>query len=142
MADKQELTEKLTLENGLEITLRPASQVAIDELVEDMGGYELQSNLAALPESEIVAYFKAMSPDELKEYNAAHRRQALYCLGFGVVSDPPASDIEILRQLGKHSDIPQIRRAHWLLYVAGMTREDKSRVVGTIMALTRLYDGR
>jgi len=132
---------EIELENGLKLNLRPVSQPALDEIVDDLGGYVLQSELAKLSSEELVAHFRAMSQDELRRYNAALHCQALYCLGFGVVDDPSTDDIALLQHLGKDSDIPQIRRAHWLLCVAGITRADKNSIIGAIMALTRISDG-
>ena len=132
---------EIELENGLKLNLRPVSQPALDEIVDDLGGYVLQSELAKMPAEELLDYFRAMPPAELRSYNETLRRQALYCLGFGVVDDPSPDDIALLQHLGKDSDIPQIRRAHWLLCVAGITRTDKNSIIGAIMALTRIRDG-
>jgi hypothetical protein len=133
---------QIKLENGLELLLQPVSQPALDELLDDLGGYAEQARLAALSPEERVAHFRAMSPAELAAHNAILRRQALYCLGFGVVTDPSPDDVALLQHLGKDSPLPQIRRAHWLLYVAGITRTDKSDIIGNVMALTRISDGR
>jgi len=131
---------EIELANGLKLLLQPVSQPALDELTADLGGYALQARLAQMDEAAVVAYFRALPPDQLEAYNATLRRQALYCLGFGVVTDPTADDIALLQHLGKDSDIPQIRRAHWLLYVAGITRDDKNTIIGAIMALTRISE--
>ena len=132
---------EIELANGLKLLLQPVSQPALDELTADLGGYALQARLAQMDEAAVVAYFRALPPDQLEAYNATLRRQALYCLGFGVATEPPEDAVTLLQHLGKDSDIPQIRRAHWLLYVAGITRADKVRIIGTVMALTRLADG-
>jgi len=131
---------EIELTNGLKLLLRSVSQPALDEIIADLGGYEFQAEMAQKTAAEIAAYFRALPADELQRYNATLRRQALYCLGFGVVTDPTADDIALLQHLGKDSDIPQIRRAHWLLYVAGITRDDKNTIIGAIMALTRISE--
>jgi len=133
---------QIELENGLELLLRPVSQPALDELIDDLGGYTQQLRLAQMSTEELAAHFRALSPDKLERYNATQRRLMLYCFGFGVVTEPPDDAAPLLQYLSVDSDIPQIRRAHWLLYVAGITRTDKSSIVGNVMALTRISDGR
>jgi hypothetical protein len=133
---------QIKLENGLELLLKPVSQPALDEILDDLGGCAEQLRLAEMSIAELTAHFRAMPPAELAAHNAILRRQMLYCLGFGVVTDPPPDDVTLLQHLGKDSPLPQIRRAHWLLYVAGITRADKSTIIGNVMGLTRISDGR
>jgi hypothetical protein len=133
---------EIELENGLKLLVQPVSQPAIDELIDDLGGYPYQLRLSEMSTEAVTAHFRAMPPDKLKAYNDTLRRQSLYCLGFGVATDPPEDAITLLQHLGKDSPIPQIRRAHWLLYVAGITRADKVNIIGAVLALTRISDGR
>jgi len=132
---------QIELENGLELLLQPVSQPALDELIDDLGGYAEMLRLSQMNATELAEHFRAMHPAKLATYNATQRRLMLYCFGFGVVTDPPEDDIPLLEHLGIDSAIPQIRRAHWLLYVTGITRADKSNIIGNVMALTRMSDG-
>lgn len=132
---------QIELENGLTLTLCPVSQPALDELIDDLGGYAEQVRLGQLSTEQLTAHFRALAPARLAAYNAVQRRLMLYCFGFGVVNDPTPEDVALLEHLGIDSPLPQIRRAHWLLYVAGITRTDKSNIISNVMALTRISDG-
>jgi len=127
---------QFNLENGTELWLCPVSQVTLEQIIADLGGYALQSRLAALPEAEVRAHFAAYTPEELAAYLAAQQRQLYYCLGWGVVNDPDPAAGAALALLEKSSPHPHIQRLNWLLYVAGLTRQDKARLIGAIMALT------
>jgi len=132
---------QIKLENGLELLIQPVSQPALDDLIDDLGGYAEQARVAEMNDAERATYFRELPYATLDKYIHTLRCQAMYCLGFGVVTDPPPEAVALLQHLDKDSDLPQIRRAHWLLYVAGMTRVDKSNIIGSVMALTRLNDG-
>ena len=126
----------IELSNGLTLQLQPVSQVAIDEIIADLGGYELQSRLAEMHDAALRAHFGAYTKDEMADYLAAQHRQMLYCFGWGVVDDPPQDALDALDLLGKNHRLPAIRRANWLIYVAGISRPDKSQIIGHVMALT------
>ena len=127
---------KITLDSGAELELQPGSQVAMAEIITDLGGYELQSRLAAMDEDELRAHFTAYTPAEMQAYLAAQHRQMLYCFGWGVVDAPSPDAVALLESLGCTSALPQLQRARWLVYVAGLTSADKARVIGGVMALT------
>jgi hypothetical protein len=127
---------KITLSTGLELELQPVSQVAIDEIIIDLGGYELQWQLAALDDEALRSHFAGYAPAEMTAYLDAQHRQMLYCLGWGVADEPPPEAVDALRVLKRDSEFPQVRRAYWLFYVAGLTRADKALVIGGVMALT------
>ena len=130
------VNEKLTLDNGNEITLRGVSQVTMDEILADLGGFDLQRRLSIMTADELETHFATYSEDERQEFLDAQRREVLYCLGWGVVDDPQPDDLAALNLLGKTSEFENVRRAYWLLYAANLTRRDKARIVGTVLALT------
>ena len=128
---------QITLSNELELTLKAVSQVAIDEIIGEMGGYAQMARLAAMERAELREYFGAMTTEQLDARNKTQRKQMLYLFGWGVVDDPPAEAIAVLDALDCNSDIPQIQRANWLIYAAGITRDDKALIIGSVMATTR-----
>ena len=64
----------------------------------------------------------------------------VYMFGWGIEETPDDRVIEMLEELDCNSTVPQIQRAHWLIYVAGLTRADKANIIGTVMALTRVMN--
>ena len=127
---------KITLENGMELEVQPVSQVALDEIIADLGGYELQSTLAELDDAGLRAHFATYTSTEMADYLAAQHRQMLYCFGWGVVDAPSEEAKQLLESLGHTSPLPQVQRARWLIYAANLTRADKARIIGTVMAVT------
>lgn len=126
----------IELSNGLKLQLQPVSQVAIDEIISGLGGYELQSQLAKMNDAELRAHFAAYAKDEMAAYLEVQHREMLYCFGWGVVDDPPRDALDALDLLGKNHRLPAIRRANWLIYAANITRSDKSQIIGHVIALT------
>ena len=127
---------KITLSNATELELQPVSQVAIDEIITDLGGYDLQGRLSEMDDASLRTHFATYTKDEMAAYLAAQHRQMLYCFGWGVVDDPPPDALEALDILGRNHRVPQIQRAHWLIYAADLTRADKAQIIGNVMALT------
>jgi hypothetical protein len=138
---------KIALARGLELTLQPVSQVALDEIITDMEGYELQSALSKMNDTELRAHFATYTHAEMSAYLEAQHRQMLYCFGWGVVDNPPEAAQHLLENLGLAGDLPQIQRARWLIYAADLTRTDKATIIGNVLAVTyaaelRRNDGR
>ena len=128
---------QITLSNALVLTVKPVSQVAIDVLIGEQGGYAEMARLAAMSSAELSAYFKTLSYDEIKRRDAAQLKEMRYIFGWGVVDTPPPEALDILTALDCNSDIPQIQRANWLIYAAELSRADKSLIIGAVMAVTR-----
>jgi hypothetical protein len=103
-----------------ELTLQPVNQQALLDIILDMGGIE------ALSSQNFSDTAKAIS---------ASNRMLTYCLGWGVVNDPPAEAIELLAALGKPTHLPQIARANWLRYIA-LESDEASTVLAEVMKLT------
>ena len=80
---------QITLSNALVLTVRPVSQVAIDVLIGEQGGYAEMARLAAMSSAELSAYFKTLSYDEIKRRDAAQLKEMRYIFGWGVVDTPP-----------------------------------------------------
>ena len=129
---------QITLSNGLELELQAVSQVAIDEIIGEMGGYAEMARQAAMPLPELRAYLGDLPGPEIEKRSKAQRKQMLYFFGWGVVNSPPSEAVAVLDALECDSPIPQIQRANWLIYAAGITREDKSLIIGSVMAVTRM----
>jgi len=127
----------ITLSNGLELELQPVSQVAIDETYSEMGGYAQMSRESAMSREELREHFGAMPSEILDARNKAQHKQMLYLFGWGVVNAPSTEDVAVLDALDCNSSIPQIQRANWLIFAAGITRDDKALIIGSVVALTR-----
>ena len=50
-------------------------------------------------------------------YVTNSNRLLRYLAGWGVVEDPSEEEVEMLQALGLDSDIPNLRRAAWLMYL-------------------------
>ena len=122
--------------NGLQLQLRPVSTVTLDAIINELGGFDLLLELSNQTPEQVERHFRAYEPQRLQAYLAAQRRQLLYCLGWGVVNTPPPEAIAELELLELNSTYPNVQRAHWLVYAAGLQREDKARLIGAVMALT------
>jgi len=128
---------QITLSNDLQLELQPVSQVAVDEIIGEMGGYAEMARQAAMPRPELREYWGGLSIEEIEKRRKAQRKQMLYLFGWGVKDAVPPAMVAVLDALDCNSDIQQIQRANWLIYAAGITRADKSLIIGTVMALTR-----
>ena len=128
---------QIELSTGATLTAQPVSQVAVDAIIAGLGGYAEQARLAAMPLPELTAYLRAMDYEERARREQAQHKQMVYLFGWGIVETPDAEAVAVLDALGYNSPIPQIQRANWLIYAAGLTRADKSAIIGAVMAMTR-----
>jgi len=119
------------------LTLKAVSQVAIDEIIGEMGGYAEMARQTTMTLAELREYWGNLSAEEIAKRTRAQHKQMLYLFGWGVVNSPPSEELAMLDALDSNSTIPQIQRANWLIYAAGITREDKALIIGSVMATTR-----
>ena len=111
----------LETQNAGPLELRAVNQQALLDIILEMGGLE------AITAGNFGA-------DTGKAVTAANR-MLTYCMGWGVVNDPPADALETLAALGKPIHLPQIARANWLRYIV-LTNEEGSALIAAIMQLT------
>ena len=85
----------------------------------------------------VTAYINALPHAERIKRELAQQTQTLYLFGWGVVEDAPEEVKPILDALRCNSDLPQIQRANWLIYAAGLSRRDRAKLIGAVMAVTK-----
>ena len=103
------------------LELQPVNQQALLDIILDMGGMEA---IAA----------GSVSADNYKAF-AAGNRAMTYCLGWGVMNEPPLEALETLEALCKPTNLPEIARANWLRYLV-LTNQEATDIVAAVMKLT------
>ena len=129
---------QLELSTGLTLTAQPVSQIAIDAIYNELGGYAEMSRQAEMTSDELGDYIRALPYAERIKREAAQHKQMVYLFGWGIAESPDDDAVAQLEALGCNSTIPQIQRANWLIYTAGLSRADKALIIGTIMTITRM----
>ena len=102
------------------LELQAVNQQALLDIILDIGGIE------ALTTQQYSDMGKALN---------GSNRMLTYCLGWGVVNDPPPDAIETLDALGKPTHIKELARANWLRYLA-LDNEESAELIAEVVKLT------
>ena len=115
----------LITKDGRELTLRPVNENTCRALIEKLGGMQLFRT----------GRIADLSADEQALYITNSNRLLRYLAGWGVVENPSEEEVEMLQALGLDSDIPNLRRAAWLMYLM-YDEVELTRLTARVLILT------
>jgi len=122
-------------ESGVRLDVIPVRKLPIQDLLYKLGVTERVAKGNASVE-EIQAAIINGSPTQQMQTAKAAMALFGYCMGYGVVNDPPAEAVEELRAMNLAPDNPRALRTTWLNYMVLEDGDEAGRLAGVIMALT------
>jgi len=129
-------TDKITVITASGVTLEcvPVRKLPVQDLLFKIGLSEkaMKSN----DPNEIAASLQSGGKD--KQMQSAKASMALfnYCMAYGVVTDPPAGDLEELQSLGLAPSTTAAKRSTWLNYLVLEDASEAGLLTSIILTLT------